>query len=182
MKSIGTETIETERLILRRFNIDDTEAVFKNWAADKEVQYYYREPTYETFDKAKELVENFIDKYSDSNVYRWAVTIKETGECIGQIAYYFVDTDNNCAEIEYCIGQCFQKKGFATEAAKAVIKFGFKKIELHKIAISHMGGNDKSKRVIEKCGFHYDGTMRDYFYIDGKYIDRLFYSILEDEY
>lgn len=60
MKSIGTATIETERLTLRRFNINDIESVLKNWASDREVQYYYREPTYETFDKTKELVENYI--------------------------------------------------------------------------------------------------------------------------
>lgn len=182
MNSIGTKTIETQRLILRKFDIDDTKAVFENWASDENVQSFYREPVYETFDKTKELVENYIEKYKDNDVYRWAVTLKETDECIGQIAYYFVDTNNNNAEIEYCIGGAFQKKGYATEAAKAVIDFGFKKMQLHKISISHMGGNEKSKRVIEKCGFHFDGTWRDYFYIDGEYIDRLYYSLLENEY
>lgn len=182
MKKIGTQTIETERLILRKFNLKDVTSAFKNWASDKEVQYFYREPVYETKEKTEALLKDYIEKYKGLNYYRWAVILKESGECIGQIAYFFVDSENNSAEIEYCIGKHFQNKGYATEAAVNVIDFGFKKISLHKVQISHMGGNNKSKRVIEKCGFKYDGTLRDYFYIVGKYVDRVYYSILENEY
>lgn len=178
----GSETIETERLILRRFVLSDDNAVFRYWASDEKVQSLYCEPVYETIEKVRKLLNKYIDGYKKDDYYRWAIINKENNECIGQIAYFLVDSNNNFAEIEYCIGREFQRKGLATEATKAVIKFGFDKMNLHKVQICHKSTNIPSKRVIEKCGFTYEGTLRDFFYDGEKYIDRLYYSILRDEF
>lgn len=179
---IGTNTIETERLILRRFEYSDNASMRKNWIADKNIQSLYREPVYTTELEVKELLDKYIGSYEKEDYYRWAVIDKLSGECIGQIAFYLVDSTNNFAEIEYCIGSDFQCKGLATEATKAIISYGFEKINLHKVQICTMTINSASKRVIEKCGFTYEGTLRDSFFIDDKYIGRLYYSILKDEY
>lgn len=61
-------------------------------------------------------------------------------------------------------------------------KDGFEQIKLHKVQISVKSVNAPSKRVIEKCGFTYEGTLRDYFYSEGEYVDRLYYSMLKSEY
>ena len=179
---IGTQTIETERLILRRFHFSDLESVFTNWASDEHVQKMYSEPVYETIEAAEVMLARYISMYAQDDKYRWAVILKETGECIGQIAYFYVDSKNNFAEIEYCIGAAFQGRGYATEAAKAVIAYGFDRIGLHKVQICTKEINPKSKRVIEKCGLTYEGMLRDYFFVDGGYIGRLYFSILESEY
>lgn len=177
----GTQTIETKRLILRRFQYEDVDAVFKNWASDEKVQSMYSEPTYSTREAVQGLLEKYIHAYEDPAYYRWAITLKN-GVCIGQIAYFLVDGKNHFAEIEFCIGREFQRYGYATEATKAIVQYGFDIIHLHKVQICHKSINLPSKRVIEKCGFHYDGTLRDYFLIDGVYVDRLYYSILKSEY
>jgi ribosomal-protein-alanine N-acetyltransferase len=78
--------------------------------------------------------------------------------------------------------ESFSKKGLATEATKAVIQYGFEKINLHKVQVCHKSINIPSKKVIQKCGFIYEGTLRDFFYMDGQYMDRLYYSILRDEF
>ena len=93
-----------------------------------------------------------------------------------------MDSKNHFAEIEYCIGSDFQCKGYATEATKAVIKYGFDKINLHKVQICTKTINKASKRVIEKCGFTYEGTLRDYFFFNVDYVGRLFFSMLRSEY
>jgi len=178
----GTQTIETERLILRRFEYSDCGSVFANWASDEEVQKMYSEPVYSTPEAVKGLLDKYISAYEKEDCYRWAVIERKSGQCIGQIAYFLVDSKNHFAEIEYCIGQQFQCRGFATEAAKAVIDFGFRKMNLHKVQICTKTINAPSKRVIEKCGLTYEGTLRDYFYMDGKYVGRLYFSILRDEY
>lgn len=182
MEHIGTQTIETQNLILRQFTYEDNSAMLKNWIADEKIQSMYSEPTYTTKEAVDTLLSKYINSYQNNDYYRWAIIAKENKECIGQIAYFLVDTKNNFAEIEYCIGSAFQCRGFATEATKAVIDYGFSKIKLHKVQICHKSINIPSKRVIEKCGFHYDGTLRDYFYMNGVYVDRLYYSILEKEY
>lgn len=179
---IGTNTIETERLILRRFEYADTQAMLKNWIADEKIQYMYSEPVYSTEAEVTELLDKYIGSYAKEDYYRWAIIDKETNECIGQIAYFLVDSKNHFAEIEYCIGSAFQRRGYATEATKAVIAYGFDKINLHKVQICTRPINTPSKRVIEKCGFAYEGTLRDFFYMDGGYQSRLYYSILRNEY
>lgn len=179
---IGTQIIETEHLILRRFEYSDVDAMLQNWVADEAVQSMYSEPVYQTKEAVLELLERYISSYEQPDYYRWAIIHRETGACIGQIAFFLVDSKNHFAEIEYCIGAAFQCRGYATEAAQALIRFGFEQIHLHKIQICTKTINAPSKRVIEKCGFTYEGTLRDYFYMNGAYVGRLYYSMLEDEY
>ena len=136
---IGTNIIETDRLILRRFQYTDDEAMLKYWIADEKIQSLYSEPTYTT----KEAVKELLDKY---------------------------------------IGSEFQCRGYATEATKAVITYGFDKMNLHKVQICTKTINAPSKRVIEKCGFTYEGTLRDYFYMNEEYVGRLYFSMLRNEY
>lgn len=178
----GTNTIETERLILRRFAYSDDDAMLRYWVADEKIQSLYSEPTYPTKEAVKGLLDKYISSYEKADYYRWAIIDKESGACIGQIAYFLVDSKNHFAEIEYCIGSSFQCRGFATEAAKAVIRYGFEKINLHKVQICTKTINAPSKRVIEKCGLTYEGTLRDYFYMNGEYVGRLYFSILREEY
>lgn len=179
---IGTNRIETERLILRRFEYADDDSMLKNWIADENIQSLYSEPVYTTKDEVRELLDKYIRSYENDDYYRWAIIEKVTNECIGQIAYFLVDSKNHFAEIEYCIGAEFQCRGYATETTKAIIAYGFEEINLHKIQICTKTVNEPSKRVIEKCSFTYEGTLRDYFYMNGSYTGRLYFSMLKSEY
>lgn len=179
---LGTKHIETERLILRKFEYADDDDMLKYWVSDPAIQSMYSEPVYTNKQEVKELLNKYISSYEKDDYYRWAVILRETGQCIGQIAYFLVDNNNHFAEIEYCIGRPFQRKGLATEATKAVIQYGFNKINLHKVQICHKSINIASRKVIEKCGLVYEGTLRDFFYMDGQYADRLYYSILKTEF
>lgn len=128
------------------------------------------------------MLDKYINSYEKNDYYHWAVFEKKTGECIGQIAYFLVDSKNHFAEIEYCIGSAFQCKGYATETTKAVIVYGFNRINLHKVQICTKTINAPSKCVIEKCGFTYEETLRDFFYMNGEYIGRLYFSMLKSEF
>ena len=73
---IGTNTIETERLILRRFEYSDNASMRKNWIADKKIQSLYREPVYTTESEVKDLLDKYIGSYEKQDYYRWAVIDK----------------------------------------------------------------------------------------------------------
>ena len=158
--------------------MEDAKSVLDNWAGDEKVQKMYGEPAYKTVEEVKSLLQKYIAGYVTGYTYRWAVIEKESGECIGQIAFFLVDKFNSWGEIEYAIGKAYQGKGYATEAAKAVIDYGFKEIGFNKVQICVRPSNVKSKNVIEKCGFEYEGMLRDYFFIDGEYEGRMYYSLL----
>lgn len=180
---VGTKTITTERLILRRFDYSDIDSMIRNWIADEQTQWDYGEPYYPTPDAVKGLLDTkYITSYSRDDYYRWAVIEKSSGECIGQIAYFRVDTNNHQGEIEYVVGPAFQGRGFATEMTKAVIKFGFEEINFNRIEIDCRTVNEASKKVIEKCGLTYEGTFRDYFWRKDHYEGRMVFSILKHEY
>lgn len=141
----------------------------------------YSEPIYTTKEEVKELLNNYITSYSQENYYRWAIIEKSTQICIGQIAFFLVDSKNHFGEIEYCIGSKFHRKGYASEAVKDILQYGFEKINFHKIQVCHKENNIASQGVIRKVGFKYEGTLRDYFYINNNYLSRLYYSLLKSE-
>lgn len=177
----GCKEIVTENLLLRRFQCSDNCCMGKYWVSDPEIQHAYAEPVYETSEEINALLKKYISSYKNDDYYRWAITLKGSGECIGQIAYFLMDNKNQFAEIEYCIGRDFQCRGYATEACKAVTDYGFSFINLHKVQICHRESNNASRRVIEKCGFVYEGMLRDHMYLNGKFENRLYYSILRKE-
>jgi len=180
--NIGTQTIETERLILRRFEYSDIDSALRNWIGDEKTQWDYGEPCYSTAEEVRELFDTkYIVSYSKPDYYRWAVIERDTLECIGQIAFFTLDSNNNHGEIEYVIGPAFQGRGYATEITKAVIGFGFDKINLHRIEIDCRTENTASQRVIEKCGLTFEGIFRDFFWRKDHYEGRKVYSILKKD-
>ncbi len=96
--------------------------------------------------------------------------------------YFLVNDKNHFCEIEYALGQKFHRKGYATEAVNSILDFSFNQVNFHKVQVCHKEGNIASQGVIRKCNFIYEGTLRDFFYMNGKYVNRLYYSILKDEY
>ena len=93
-----------------------------------------------------------------------------------------MDGTNHFCEIEYCPGSLFHRKSYATEAVKSLLDFCFNRINFHKVQVCHKAGNTASQGVIRKCRFTYEGTLRDFFFADGKYVSRLYYSMLKNEY
>ena len=179
---IGTQTVESDRLTLRPFRYTDDDDMLTYWASDAYVQSMYSEPVYTTKEEIKGLLDKYIASYEKPDYYRWAIVEKESNTCIGQIAIFLVDSKNHFCEIEYALGRQFHRKGYATETVKALLDFCFNKVNFHKVQVCHKDVNIASQGVIKKCGFTYEGTLRDFFYMDGKYESRLYYSMLKDEY
>ncbi len=182
LSHLGTQTIDTERLILRPFRYTDDVDMLTYWISDPKIQSLYSEPTYNTKEEVKELLDKYIGSYEKLDYYRWAIIEKESNICIGQIAIFLVDNKNHFCEIEYALGSKFHRKGYASEAVKAILDFGFNNVNFHKVQVCHKEGNMASQGVIRKCNFTYEGSLRDFFFMDGKYVNRLYYSMLKDEY
>ena len=154
MKHSGTQRMETERLILRRFLPEDAADLLQNWAADPNVQHEYGEPVYDTPDAAAGLLRQYLAGYARADYYRWAVILRETGRNIGQIAFCKVWDDCETAEIEYCISEKFSGKGYAGEALAGLCEHIFNTTGFVKLEAYHRAENVRSGRVLEKSGMH----------------------------
>lgn len=157
----GTITLETDRLILRRFIESDADCMFRNWASKAEVTKYVTWFPHKNIEETKQIIDLWIKEYSESNRYQWAIVLKETNEPIGSIGVVRQDDKVEKAEIGYCIGNAFWHKGYTSEALTSVMEYLFDKIGFNRVAALHDIRNPNSGRVMLKCGMKYEGTHRE---------------------
>ena len=143
--------IETERLILRKYKLEDSKAMFENWTSDDEVTKYLSWSTHESEDVSKQLLTMWIDEYKLKNNYQWCVVLKETNEPIGSISLINCKDDIKQIEFGYCFSRKVWNKGIATEALKAVLDLAFK-IGYKRIVGCHVKENIASGKVMIKNG------------------------------
>ena len=176
----GTQTLFTERLTLRKFTVDDAQAMFENWANDERVTRYLTWCPHESPEFTKQLLEGWCAAYESLNTYNWAMEYE--GTLIGNISAVRLNDKNEYAELGYCMGYAYWNKGLMPEAAKAVIDYLFTEIGVHRVGISHAVKNPASGRVAQKCGLTFEGTKREYFKAStGEFLDISYYGIIRSE-
>ena len=173
--------METERLILRRFRIEDADLMFKNWASDPEVTKYLMWPTHPNTDVTRAVLEDWLKHYPEENYYHWVITLKETNEPVGSMAVMEQDERTAKAHIGYCIGRKWWHQGITSEALKAVMDFLFDEIGFNRIESRHDPRNPNSGKVMMKCGMKYEGTMRSADWNNQGICDECFYALLKSE-
>lgn len=171
--------LETERLILRSWKISDLDD-FYEYSKNPNVGPMAGWKPHKNKEISKGILQSFI-----KNDEVWAIVYKKNNRVIGSIGNHR-DVKRNLLKarmIGYVLSEEYWGKGIMTEAVNRVIKYLFEEIKCEVVSCYHYHGNHKSKRVIEKCGFKYDGTLRmaseTY---DGRIYDDLCYSITKMEY
>lgn len=182
----GTITLETERLILRRFKPDDLEQIFYNCWSDPDVWKWTNYEPMNSIDDVLTLNNIFTDfwfaKYEKPDFYNWAIQLKSTGEVIGRIWGIRPD-DRVCQnELAYELGQKWWNQGLMTEAVKAVIGFFFNEVGFNRIYAGHANENPASGKVMQKSGMIYEGTMRQACKNNNGVFDNVSYAIIADDY
>lgn len=150
-------TLETERLILRSWHESDALELYE-LAKDPRVGPIAGWPLHKSVENSRDVI-----KFVLSVPETYAVTLKENGEIIGSIAvlsrcHSHLKLKKDECEIGYWIGVPYQNNGFATEACMEIIRHCFSKLNFDAIWCGYYDGNEKSKRVQEKCGFEYSHT------------------------
>ena len=157
----GTKTIETHRLILRRFTMDDAPAMFRNWAGDDAVTRHLTWPTHASAAVTELVLADWTAGYARDNFYQWAIVLKENGpEPIGSISAVRINEKIGGAVMGYCMSRDQWGKGIMTEALTALIDFFFSEVGVNRIEADHDPNNPASGRVMEKSGMTHEGTMR----------------------
>ena len=160
MNKAGTQTIETHRLILRRYTIEDAEDMYNNWAKDPEVTHFLTWPAHTSVEISHLVLNDWIPRYVDGGYFNWAIVWKESGHAIGNISVVKLNEAVEAGDIGYCLGRAYWGKGIMPEALRAVMDFLFGTVGLNRVAACHAPENPKSGRVMAKAGMIREGVLR----------------------
>lgn len=182
MNHVGTQRLETDRLVLRRYIRDDAQAMYRNWASRDIVTKFLTWPTHTSTEVTRSIIDEWVNAYSDDNCYHWAIVIKDNGdEPIGDIAVVEIKEKASVAHIGYCISNDWWNKGITSEALRAVIDFLFDVVGFNRVEARHDSNNPNSGKVMQKCGMKYEGTLRSSDWNNQGICDACYYGLLKAE-
>jgi ribosomal-protein-alanine N-acetyltransferase len=153
--------LETSRLVLRRMQATDAQAIFRI-LADDEVTRYYDDATFTDVSQASDQIEAWESGFINKRCIRWGITCKDDRLVIGSCGYYGFHTWHMRASIGYELAHPFWRQGIMTEALSAIIDLGFKEMGLNRIDAVVMPENVASIKLLEKLGFCNEGLLREY--------------------
>ena len=183
MNHCGTKKIETERLLLRQFTIQDAAAMYKNWASDPEVTKFLMWSHHAHVEVSKEVLTDWTGHYHENDYYHWGIILKENGdEPIGGISVVHKDNRTKMVHIGYCIGEKWWRQGIVSEALSLLIKFFFEEVGVNRIELRHDPNNPNSGKVMQKCGLQYEGTHKEADWNNQGICDSAMYAILAKDY
>ncbi len=171
--------LETERLRLRPFTLDDEAAVFA-LVSDPEVARFVRFEAHRTPAETRAFLELVQQYYRRGEPFAWAILRREDDRLIGSCGFVSQAGERRSAEIGYWLGQPFWGQGYAVEAARALVRFGFEQMGLERVEAKCFVENSAGQRVIEKLGMKFEGTDRSEM-IKGGYPELRVYAIGRDE-
>ena len=178
MNHIGTQTIKTDRLILRRFTLDDSADAFEKWTGPSEVSRFNLERPHSDLEETRRMIAEYVEQYQNPDFYMWGIVFEN--ELIGFICGNEMNEEIRSICLGYGIAKPCWNKGITTEAAKAVIRYFFS-IRFNRVFSYHNPLNPASGRVMQKCGMAFEGRIRGGSMLAGEICDCLQYAILQSD-
>jgi ribosomal-protein-alanine N-acetyltransferase len=173
-------TLMTDRLVLRPFAPADASAV-QELAGERDIAYNTALIPHPYPEGAAEAwIETHAEAYEAGRQVVFAITLRDTGELVGSVGLTLVP-EHRHAEMGYWIGKPFWGRGYATEAAQRVVRFGFVELDLHRVQAHCFARNGASRRVLEKAGLRYEGRRRGYVLKWDEFLDVDQFGLLADD-
>lgn len=151
----GTQELETDRFILRRFKMSDAHDIYFNWSSDQDAAKYNAWKVHSSIDVTREYLSDWIESYKRSPYYHWAVQDKNTEEVIGSVTVSNIKKRKRYCEIGYTIAKKLWNQGIATEVLICVLNYLTQVEGFERIGALHDVRNPASGRVMEKAGMKF---------------------------
>jgi [ribosomal protein S5]-alanine N-acetyltransferase len=174
--------IKTERLFLRQPCMTDADRLF-HLMSDAGLTHFLTWEPHKTVETTYTVVQSLIDSQDNDRGYHWCVCLND--EIIGLVSLIDVKRKIrtwtlNRAELSYWIGANYQSKGYATEASRGVLDFGFLNLNLHKIIVAHAKENIESKNICKKLNFNQYALDHDAFQKNNIWHDLVWYELISN--
>lgn len=179
--------IETPRLMLRGIRESDAEAIFATFS-DAQTMEFYGELPHQSVEDSRELILRIAGWYAQREGIRWGITLRSPAdemdgadEVIGSCGLFKFDDGYHHAETGYELRRAYWRQGIMSEAMRGLLGFGFGEMELHRIEAVIDDANARSKGLLRSLGFTHEGTLRQRFAWQGRFLDEEYYGLLRDE-
>jgi len=181
---VPTEIL-TERLALRSYRPGDGALYYQMVQENRDHLSEFLPIHVLALQKAEEaevVMRKLAAEWQLRNLFLFGMWEKASGKYVGETYLANADWDVPCIEMGYFLVKANTGKGYATEAARAVIQFAFERLKVTRIELQVAAGNTASARVAERCGFKLEGRLRQRQHRkDGSVVDRLWYGLLRSE-
>lgn len=172
--------LSTKRLQLRRLRFEDAEGLFPMFSDIEAMPSYGHEP-HRSLDDTYELIRRTENFYTQRVAIRWGIVLAGEEKVIGTCGLHHLDLAMQHGEIGYELYRDYWRQGIMTEAASAVLNYGFDEMGLHRIEAVINKANVASRSLLEKLGFTYEGALRQRSYFQGEFRDERFFGLLKPE-
>ena len=174
------KNLESERLFLRQITIDDINEIFE-LRSNKNVMKYIPRPLCNTHEEVMEHIKMIQQKIELNEGINWAITLKNDNKLIGYIGHYRIKWEHFRSEIGYMLLPQYNVMGIATEAIKIAVEYGFNDMKMHSLEGVIDPENAASARVLEKNGFIKEAHFKENEFFNGKFIDSVIYSLINNK-
>lgn len=172
----------TDRLVLREIVMDDALAVFRI-RGDFQVTRYNTGPAYATIDQARKLITGMQKSYNDHDELRWGVTRKGgDNQVIGMVGFNYWHRKDRRGSVGYDLARAYWHQGIMSEALRAVVAFGFERMNLNRIEADCTVENTASERLLLKLGFQPEGLQREQYFEEDRFWDVRLFALLRRDY
>lgn len=179
------DLLETQRLILRELRLSDIDRIYR-YANDESINRYLLFGDLAKEDGARKYVQKAMASAAlDTNIeqrmqYKLALLVKPEIDFIGSCWLDITDATHKRASIGYFIDNRYWGRGYATEAAKALLKYGFETLKLHRIEATCDADHQATRRVLEKAGLKREARLRQHRRRQSLWTDSCLYAIVEN--
>ena len=178
----GTIEIISNRIILRKFNEKDILPSFENWARDYKTTEFLNWKPHEDILKTEVIILDWINKYQNKLFYKWAIVPKLLNEPIGAISITQINDFTSSLRLDYFIGSKWWHQGYMTETLSIIVPYLFDEIKANRIEALYDTRNENAGKLLSKCGFLYEGTLRNADINNSGLSDVAIYAYLASDY
>ncbi|MCK8480456.1 GNAT family N-acetyltransferase [Psychroserpens algicola] len=172
--------LESERLQFRAYNLNDAKTLL-DLRSHQAVSKYMDTAIPTCTEDTEKRIKGYHTAFEECQGITWAIIEKNSGKHIGDFGIWRIDKQNSRGEIGYILHPEYWGKGFMTETLNTLIRFGFRKLNLHSYAANVNTENENSKALLLKFGFKLEAYFRENFYYDGRFLDSEIYCLLESD-
>ncbi len=173
--------LTTDRLRLRRIEHEDADAIIDLYGSP-DVMRFLSQPIIQTREQAVGLIDWLNALYDRHEAVQWAMTLHGDDRLIGTCGTYAWDRENRRVDIGYHVVPALWGRGYATEAARAITRWSFDHLDVHRVQADCTDGNIGSERVLLKCGFKIEGVWRESCWEHGRFVDIKQFGVLRREF